>query len=243
MSRCPSELELEQHLLGPDAEVEAHLAGCPRCRARLAELEQEGETFRREVFPATVAAVVERSRPRAVARPGRWRLLVAPLAAAAAAAVFLWARPPRDYVGAKGGALELAVWVQTPGGARAAQDGAAVPAAADVRFQVRPPRACRLWLVSVDAAGQVSCLFPAGGGAAAELRAPATLPGGAHLDGRGGPERLYAVCSPRPLPYGEVERAVLAAAGGGEAAVRAAGALPGLPEETAQATLLLEKRP
>jgi len=243
VNRCPSDLELEGHLLGGGAAA-AHLAACPRCAARLAEARRQGEEFRREVFPATVAAVVERSRPRVVRLPRRWGLWLAPLSAAAAAALlFLGGRPAHDYVGAKGGALGLAVYVQTSDGARAARDGEVVPAAANVRFHVRPAGACGLWIVSVDASGQVSRLYPAAGDEAGELTSPATLPGGAHLDGRAGPERLYAVCSPRPLPYGEVERSVRAAAAGGEAAVRAARALPGLPSEAAQATLLLEKRP
>jgi len=241
--RCPSDLELERHLLGEVPAVTAHLAECPLCAARLEEMEREGETFRREVFPATVGEVVARSRPAVIHLRRRWGLLIAPLSAAAAAViVFLASRPAPDYVGLKGGALALAVYVQTPDGAHAARDGEAVDAAANVRFHVRPARACGLWILSVDASGQVSRLYPAEGDAAGELGEATTLPGGARLDGRAGPERVYAVCSPRPLPYAEVERAVRAAAGGGAEAVRAARALPGLPSEAAQATLLLEKR-
>jgi hypothetical protein len=243
VNRCPSDLELERHLLGDGTAVTAHLGVCASCAARLEEMKREGEVFQREVFPVTVDAVVARSRPNVVRLPRRWSLIVAPLSAAAAAAIlFLAVRPPPGYVGLKGDGLGLAVYVQTAYGAHAARDGEAVAAAANVRFQVRPARACRLWIVSIDASGEVSRLFPAAGDAAGELGSAATLPGGARLDGRAGPERLYAVCSPRPLPYEEVERAVRAAAAGGEAAVRAARALPGLPSEAAQATVLLEKR-
>jgi hypothetical protein len=242
MTRCPSELDLERHLLAADPVVEAHLAECPRCAERLAEMRREGETFRRVVFPATVDAVVEHSRP-ATARARRWVVALAPLSAAAAAALFLLGRPPHDYVGTKGGDLVLTVFVDAPGGARAATDGASVPAGSAVRFQVRAKGPCRLWVVSVDATGQVSRLFPASGEAQGEVAPEGPLPGGAILDDRPGPERFFAVCSARPLPLADVERAARMAAPGGDAAVRGAKGLPGLPEGVTQATLLLEKRP
>ncbi|HEX9052482.1 MAG TPA: DUF4384 domain-containing protein, partial [Anaeromyxobacter sp.] len=167
-----------------------------------------------------------------------------PLGAAAAAAVLLvLARPPAGHVGTKGGGLGLSVFVSDGAAARAVTDGEAVPAGAAVRFQVRPARACRLWVVSVDGAGQVSRLFPPTGDSAAALETASTLPGGARLDGRAGPERIFAVCSPAPLLYADVERAAQASAAGGEGPLRAARALPGLPPGAAQATVLLEKRP
>ena len=243
MSRCPSDLELERHLLAYSAtELAPHLAGCAHCAARLDEMRREGEEFQREVFPATVDAVVARARPARLVRVPRWTLVAAPLAAAAAVALFLVGRPPPDYVGAKGGELSLAVFVQAPDGARAAADGASVPASAAVRFQVRPAHPCQLWVVSVDAAGQVSRLYPASGDAPAHVAQAGALPGGAVLDGRAGPERIFAVCSGTPLTFLDVERAARDAAGGGEARVRAGARLAGLPPDAAQATLLLEKR-
>ena len=244
MTRCPSDLELERHLLGDAPQALAlHLADCDRCAARLAEMRREGEEFRREVFPATVDAVVAGAAHR---RPHVRPWLVAagaPLAAAAAAVLFLLGRPPRDYVGAKGGGeLSFAVFVQAPGGAHAAADGAAVPAGAAVRFQVRPAQPCRLWVVSVDAEGLVSRLFPASGDAPARIAEAGTLPGGAVLDGSAGPERIFAVCSDAPVALTDVERAAREAAGGGEARVRSGARLEGLPAGAAQATLLLEKR-
>lgn len=242
--RCPSDLRLEAHLLDPDRSgLGPHLEGCPGCRVRLEEMRRQGEEFRRFVYPATVEAVVERSRPRPWWKT--WPVLVPVPALAAAAALFLIVgpgRPPGDYVGVKGG-VALAVYAATPAGARLVADGAEVPSNAALRFQVRPARPCRLWLVAVDAAGEVSRLYPAGGDGGAELTGPGALPGGAVLDGRAGPERIYAVCTPAPIPFSEVERAARAAAGGGEAAVRSAGALRGLPADASQETLLLEKRP
>ena len=242
MTRCPTELELEAYLLGPaGSRLEPHVETCARCREQLEEMRRLGEEFRREVFPATVDRVVERSAGR---RVPRWVLPAAPLAAAAAAALFfVHGAPPPGYLGTKGGGLALSVFVQGADGAREVADGQAIPAGAAVRFQLRPERACRLWIVSVDGAGQVSRLFPASGEVPASVSAGGALPGGAVLDGRAGPERIYAICTASPLAFGEVERSARAAAAGGDARVRSAGELAGLPRDATQATVLLEKRP
>lgn len=241
MTGCPSDLELEGYLLDPPhSRLEPHVRACVRCREQVREMRRLGDEFRREVFPATVGAVVELSRRRR--RP--WLLAAVPLSAAAAAAlVLLLARPPPDHVGVKGGSLGLTVFVKGADRVRAAGEGEPVPAGAAIRFEVRSPRACRLWIVSADGAGQVSRIFPALGDAAAGVETDVVLPGGAVLDGRPGPERIFAVCSPGPLRYADVERAARAVAGGGDASVRSAGGLAGLPRGSAQATVLLEKRP
>jgi hypothetical protein len=245
MTACPSELKLELHLLDPTASaVAGHVARCPDCRVRLDAMERLGAEFRAQVFPATVEWVVGAARP---GRTLRWLLAWAPFPALAAAGALLFLvpapRPPDDYVGLKGVELGLAVFAQVQGAARAVGDGDRVPAASALRFQLKPSAPCRLWLVSVDGAGQVSRLYPATGEASAPLGGPGPLPGGAVLDGRPGPERIYAVCTREPLAFSEVERAARAAAAGGVRGVRSGGALHGLPRGAAQATLLLEKGP
>jgi hypothetical protein len=241
----PSELALEGHLLSPSAEVAAHAAGCPLCTARLARMTEEGETFQREVYPRAVGAVRAAATP--VERPPRrWLLAALPVAAAAAAAVVLVVRgagPGPDYVGLKGGSLGLSVFVGRSGDAAAVVDGAHVPPDGALRFSLRTARPCQLWVASVDAGGQVSQLYPAGGGAPAVLERSGPLPGGAILDGQVGPERLYAVCTPEPLAWDALAARIRAAAQGGAPGVRRAGPLDGLPREAAQATLLLEKGP
>jgi len=165
------------------------------------------------------------------------------LAAVAAALVLVLrppAGPPPDYVGTMGGPITLSVFTPGAEGPHALADGEAVPAAAALRFKVKA-KDCSLFILSVDGAGAVTRLFPAEG-AAAVPPPGGELPGGAVLDGIAGPERLYAVCAGRPLPWGEVERAARAAAGGGADRVRS-GARLRLPENASQATLLLEKRP
>jgi anti-sigma factor RsiW len=241
-ARCPSDLALERHLRDPArSALVPHLAACPACRERVARMGAEAEDFHRFVYPATVGAV-EDAAERAAGRRAPWRLSLwlAPVAAAAAA-VALWWGPGSDYVGTKG--FPFTAWLADPAGARAVKDGGEVPAAGALRFRVQPPAPCRLWIVSVDALGQVSRLYPAEGEGGAELRQGGALPGGAVLDGRPGPERLFAVCAREPMPFARVEQAARAAAAGGAGAVRSGKVLPGMPRGAVQATLLLEKRP
>jgi hypothetical protein len=246
-ARCPSDLALEQLLLSPDTSTHhAHVERCPSCQARLAEMRKQGEDFMRYVFPATVGAVEE-----AAARGGprrRWMAwLVAAPAVAAAVAVFLLVRPaapPDDYVGVKGaGGLGLSVFLRSGSGAQLAVDGQKVPAAAALRFKVRPSAPCRLWIVSIDATGHVSRLFPADGDGGMELDRTTELPGGVVLDGQPGPERILAVCVPGPVPYAKVEGAVRSATAASAEAVRSLRQVPGLPSGTATDTVLLEKTP
>ncbi len=245
-ARCPSDLALEKLLLDPaSTPLPHHLDGCARCQARLTEMRRQGEDFQRFVFPATVEAIEEA----AARRPG-WDLVrwLAPLPAlAAAAAVILLVGPggpPEDYLGVKGGnSMGLAVFLQSAGGPHPARDGEVVPASASVRFKVRPARPCRLWLLSVDATGQVSRIFPAEGDGGVEVVRTTELPGGAVLDGQLGPERFLALCAPGPVPYARVEGAVRAAVSAGPEAVRTMRTIPGLPAGTVQDSVLLEKKP
>jgi hypothetical protein len=154
--------------------------------------------------------------------------------------------PDESYVGIKGGtatSLGLSVFLGAAEGARLVNEGEPVPATSALRFKVQPTKACRLWMVSVDATGQVSRLYPTSGDEGAELSQGGALPGGAVLDGRGGPERIFAFCTPKPVKFAQVERAVRGAVAKGESGVRAAAVVPGFPDGTAQATMLIEKKP
>ena len=252
MNAHPSELALERHLLDPvRSAIRAHVETCDRCGARVAEMQRQGEDFLRFVFPATVEkveAAAERS-----SRRFDWIRMLAPASAvAAAAAVFLLVRPAADHesrcVGedciiTKGEhGLGMTVFLNGSGGARPARDGEVVPAGGAIRFRVRPAALCNLWVLSVDASGQVSRLFPMTGDGGALVATLVDLPGGAVLDGKPGPERIFAICTPAPMYYATVERAVQVAMARGESAVRSVTTVPGLPEGTGQASILLEKR-
>jgi hypothetical protein len=247
VTRCPSDLALEAHVLeAARSPLASHLDACANCRERLARMEREGEEFRRFVFPRTVDAVMDAAtRPRPSAWT-RWLAVGLPaggFAALAAAMLLVSPQPPSEYLGAKGPSITLQVFAGGgEGPPRAVSDGEVVPASAAIRFLVRSAQPCRLWIVSVDAKGEVSRIFPAQGDAT-PVQGAVPLPGGAVLDGIPGPERLFAVCSEDPLPLVDVERAARAAAGSGPEAVRRGSDLRGLPGGASAATVLLEKAP
>jgi hypothetical protein len=245
VSRCPSELALEQYLFAPAVgDVSRHLEACAACRSRVAEMRRQGEEFERFVFPRTVDAVEQAARrPRRGVRLLAWLVPAGGLAVAAVAFLLHAPAPDEGYLGVKGSPMALRVWAGGESGAQEIADGGRVPAGAALRFQVTSARPCALWIVSVDASGAVSRIYPAQGDAARVTPPSATLPGGAVLDGTPGPERLYAVCSDPAVPIAAVESAARLAAGGGAEAVRRAPVLAGLPAGATQASLLLEKSP
>jgi hypothetical protein len=237
----PSILKLEAHLIDPARSLIAgHLASCDHCRELLLKMQQQGDEFMRIVYPATVQAL----EPRRTSR-WSWAGIFAPVAALAAAGVVMIVNrgPASDYEGTKGVAIKLNVYASLEAGARVLSDKDQVPASAALRFRVQPSRACNLGIVSVDERGEVSRLFPASGNEGAKLAAVEDLPGGAILDGKPGPERIFAVCSADPLAMPQVEQAVKVASGTGADSVRNMSTIPGLPAGTVQATLLLEKSP
>jgi hypothetical protein len=244
--RCPSDLALELFLFQPEGSPESgHVAECPSCASRLARMREEGEDFRRFVFPRTVEAVEDAMEKRRFRF--HWAFVLAPLGAAAAIAlaVMVPSGPPKDYeYGVKGSGMALAVYVNGAQGASAVADGAKVPAGAALRFKVQPSKHdCYLWIASVDATGQVSRLYPPLG-KQPECHDGGAVPGGAVLDGQPGPERIFALCAAtRHVAWSDVQSAVQAAAAGGSDRVRAARSLGGSLSGAIQASLLLEKQP
>jgi hypothetical protein len=251
MMRCPSDLELERMLLGPTPgqppgearPTSAHVFGCPRCAARVAELRRLGQEFEDVVFPATVEAVVAASAPVPL-RPRAVWLVPALAAAAALALVVLRPWSSREEAG---GSLALLAYASTGSGALA--DGQGVPAGAALRFEIRPGRSCNLFVASVDGTGKVLRLFPpkaltGTAGLSVEAGKTVAVSAGAAPDGHRGPERYFAVCGcgDDPLYWPDVDRAARAIAGS-EDQLRGARALSGLPGDTLQATLLVEKEP
>ncbi len=260
MSRCPSDLQLEVYLLAPEGSpFAAHVVGCASCAERIAAMRAIGEEFARDVYPATVDRIVEAAelaeprttataRGRAAAaprRPGRtwwrWVVVAAPVAAAIAAVLLLAYGPSW-----RARALDLAVFVDSAGSLQPVRDGAAVPASAALRFRVQPGSACNLWVLSVNGEGDIVRLYPPKGDRDAELRslAPAAqdLPTVAALDGRPGPQRIFAVCTRAPVPWNTVKTAAAEKLGTGAEAVRSYHTIPGLPKGASQTTLLVEKR-
>lgn len=245
-SACLSEIALERVLLEraePDARD--HAARCPECSRRLSAMRDEGQAFRRFVYPGSVERIEDAAR-RAPRRRTLLTLLPLPLLAAAAAVVFVLVprSPPADYLGVKGGE-GVGLTLFAPGGAapRILADGAEVGPQATLRFRVRTSGACRFFLLSVDGAGAVSRLEGAGPEGLPLAPGQHDLPGGVQLDAAPGPERFFAVCAPESVDANDIERAARAVARGGDEGVRRQKSLPDLPAATLQATRLVEKRP
>jgi hypothetical protein len=242
-ARCPSDLALERHLLEPQASpLRSHLAGCASCQARLEEMGRQAETFHRQVYPATVAAVegavAARHRQRL-----RWLVLGPALAAAVAAVLFL-VRPvgsPSHDDGATGG-LGITVLVEEGAGVRPVRSGEVVGAAAALRFRVQAASACRLWILSLDATGEFTRLYPGEGTGGAAVSGAAEIPVGAVLDGQAGPARIVAICTPGPAKWRALAAQLKGGAAAGEAFVRARPNAAALPAGAQLASVLLEKR-
>ena len=235
----PSIVKLEAHLLDPArSQVAGHLASCDHCRDVLFKMQEQGDEFMRIVYPATVQTLM----PRPASR-WSWAGIFAPVAALAAAAVVVVVGRGPAGEQSKGFSVKLNVYASLEAGARGLSDKDQVPSNAALRFRIQPTRPCNLGIVSVDERGEFSRLFPASGNEGQKLAAGEDLPGGAILDGKPGPERIFAVCSADPLAMPQVEAAVKVATGTGADAVRAINTIPGLPAGTVQATLLLEKSP
>jgi hypothetical protein len=242
-ARCPSELALERHLLEPQASpVREHVAGCARCAARLGEMRREGEDFHRDVFPATLAAIEAAARPAWRGPLGRWLVLGSALAAVAGAVVVLrMAAAPDDHIDATTG-IGMAVRVQDAGAARTVRDGDTVGAGAQLHVRVRTAAGCRLWILALDAAGEVSRLYPGEGTGGAAVLGEVELPVTVTLGGRAGPERLYAVCTPGPSRWRALAPQLKGGTGSGDDLVRTPPDVARLPPGTMLASVLLEKR-
>jgi len=224
----PSDLKLERHLLDPGrSQIGDHVSGCEHCQERLLAMRQQGEDFRRFVYPATLDEV---ARPRWRAMRALW--LLAPAAGLAAVLLVTRPGPPADYVGTKGRPLELTVYVARDSGAHALSDGESVPASASLRMRVHAASPCKLAVFSLDGNGQSSNLYTS----SSRVSGSFELPGTVRLDGKAGPERIFAVCQAAKEP---LEQAIRRVAGDREEGVRHNATLSDV--EFRQTSVLIEK--
>jgi hypothetical protein len=239
-TRCPSDLRLEAHLLDPEKSgLIQHVGACAACQVRLERMRLEADHFRQFVFPATVDAVVAAAAP----RPGLgWFAAFLPAAAACAAAALFLVKPvaPEGFLAAKGEVLSLEVFTESTEGVRQLVNGELLAEGAPLRFRVKTTVPCRVRIVSADCEGHVVVLFPGPGEDSPLVSGTAVLPAGAKLGGDEGPERIFALCSPEPLPMLALAASLTDQAAGDDDRVRRANRLSGLPAGTLQATLLIE---
>ena len=242
---CSLDVDLERALSGEAAfaHLLTHAEGCASCGARLAWMREAGELFARRVLPATRDRVAEALAPRRswdfIRRLG-W--IAAPLVTAMLLVALVPAVYPKIlpwYVGEKGGGepsqMRLKVYVDAGGKARELFPGDVVHPGDGLRFVVEAPGE-DVYLLSVDARGEVSRLVPGG---ATRVPVSGVVPGGAVLDEVLGPERIFAVRVEPGLELRDVEAAIReVVVSGGARGVREVNALP---LRAPQGTLLLEK--
>jgi hypothetical protein len=200
------------------SKLEAHLGGCEHCRARVLELEQEEAYFHANIDVAaeSVRVVEQLNAPK---KPGPWRLpawISVPAAALALVIVVLVAQPKEEENGTrlKGAStpraahVELQMYVKDAAGIRAAADGARLREGDAIQFRYDAGGRDYLMVLSVDAGGTISPLYPD-----AERASIKVSPHGRHvlegsiiLDQTRGPERIFAFFSAAPLTFEEVKR-------------------------------------
>ena len=141
--------------------------------------------------------------------------------------------------------VDLAVVVLRRGRSEPVEDGAPLTPDSRIRFLYDSPEYDYLMLVSVFGAGKLSVLYPLSEGPSIQVVRGRGIPlhGAVQLDAHVGPERFFALFSPAPLAFDQVEAAV-AASRPPPAGVDDDARHPEqqrLPQGSAQATLLIEK--
>lgn len=209
---CASDLLLDRLALGELAEaerhrLEGHLAACAACASAGAALAADRARFLAE---ANVGALAADALSRVAGRPRGLRALLArlalpvTLAAGAAAALALWARPEAT-TRTKGSPFSLALYVLHEGATGGVVHGGE-PLHPGDRLQFRyNGEAGHLAVVSIDAEAKVSLYYPPGPEAEAIPSGhDVPLRSAVELDGTLGPELLIAVRCARPVPVARI---------------------------------------
>jgi hypothetical protein len=192
------------------AEVQSHLAVCPRCREVLERMRSVEAEFRASQPPLRALEAVPRTEARRTQRPGRrvvrW---LAPAGAVALAAGLLVALQPEPGVRSKGGPVSMGMFVQHRGEVRRAIPGETVAPGDTVRFTYSTPERRYLAILSVDGAGVASIYFPDGPEAVAvEPAEDAPLPLGTQLDGVLGEEQVVGLFCDAPRALEPIRQAL-----------------------------------
>lgn len=213
VASCPSDFRLDKHVTWAlsaserDA-VEAHLAGCPRCRARV----DEGRRAVADFAPnaALLEALARPASPGALARVIRLSPRARAIGAAvvcAAAAIVLWVKPADNNIHLKGAPI-VRVFAKNAAGTRELDEKSVVHPGETIQFAVTSTGDVWVALFSMDSAQSWSRFVPERDEGLMRLVAGelVPLPRSVILDQVLGDERfVVAVCTTRTLP--EVERA------------------------------------
>lgn len=175
------------------AKVERAIAESPKERARVEELRADSAAFLIRHPPGPLAAKLE--------KPKRRWLLWLPLAAAAAALLVFFVRPPVEPESSVKGSVVLTVFRQRGDDpVERLENGATVRPGDHVRFSITAPTDGFVAVISRDGAGKVSTYHPFGSQQAAPHKAKEPLLQSAiALDDVRGRERVWAVFSEKPF--------------------------------------------
>ena len=207
--------------------IEAHTAGCPRCRARLKEIGDEQRRFEEAISFDRFAAGVERAArtPRRVPAQKspamRWAFPAFALAAAAALALTVGPlRRPADSGANRIKGDGITVMIGGPGRAPRRTPVTDTPErlapGERIRIGYRAGGQEYLVAVSIDDQGQIAALYPESGASVdlgsgkGDPSALAYLPDSVEFTGKGR-ERLIVVRSDKPLEMDAVKKAARAA--------------------------------
>jgi len=207
--------------------IEAHTAGCARCRARLKEIGDEQRRFEQDISFDRFAAGVERAArtPRRVPAQKspamRWAFPAFALAAAAALAITVGPlRRPADSGANRIKGEGITVMIGGPGRPARRTPVTDTPErlapGERIRIGYRAGGPEYLVAVSIDDQGEISALYPESGasvdlgGGKGDPNAMVYLPDSIEFTGVGR-ERLVVVRSDRPLDVDAVKRAARAA--------------------------------
>jgi len=207
--------------------IEAHAAGCPRCRARIKELGDEQRRFEQDISFDRFAAGVERAAriPRRVPAQRRaivrWAFPTLGLAAAMALAIAVGPLRRPEPTGAnrvKGEAITVMIGGRGREARRTTVTDAPERLAPGERIRIgyRVLGQDYLVAVSIDDQGEVSPIYPESGASVAlpgvkgDPTATIYLPDSVEFTGKGR-ERLIVLRSDRPLDVDAVKKAARAA--------------------------------
>lgn len=262
----PSELQPHQHLRlvelrrlhfrevsGPEAStLQARLHSCPECQSRLHSLEAEAAAFAEQVNVGVQSAEILQRLSRAPEPRSPWAWLRQPwvpgLLAAAAALLFLLPMtlspettgPSTRLKG--GGGVALTMYVKDDSGVHPGPDGTRLTEGDQIQFRYAAAGHPYLFVISVDARGVVSALYPEVPTQSIKVQTEGThvLDGSVILDDSVGPERIYAIFSSAPVAFSNIDAAVQSGLSG----VSDVTDLPQLPldaHDVVQSTVLIVK--
>jgi hypothetical protein len=224
--------------------AEEHQRRCDRCAQLATSLDDYHKEFTATALPRTRARVragVESQRRR------RWwwtGAFLAPVAVAAAVVLVVGRRPvvvDDEGLTAEKGGPSLGIVARRGARVFPITSGERVHPGDQIRFVLRGVIYPFGLIASVDGAGEPNIYVPYRGDASVPvaLGSRVEVEGSIVLDGRLGPERVFALFSRRPLSAASVRQALAALGGKGGEAIRKVSALP--VDADAQSSVLLEK--